>query len=187
MPMPDLPDIAAMSLTEIVEAVHAQRLPPVATWAPTRNGDSEMRIAADGVWYHQGSPIRRENMTRLFSTILRKEADGSHVLVTPTEKLSIVVDDAPFLAVEVKVSGEGGAQTLSFRLNSGDLVVAGEDHPIRFAGTPEAPRPYLVVRGGMEALIVRSVYYELANLALDTGDDAPGLWSQGVFFAVTTE
>jgi uncharacterized protein len=184
MPMPDAPDISRLSLTEIAALVADKRLPPVETWHPERCGDSEMRIAADGVWYHQGSPIARGNMVKLFSTILRREADGHYVLVTPAEKLDIVVEDAPFIAVEVKIEGAGKARTLAFRLNSDDLIVAGVQHPIRFAEQDGAPRPYVMVRGGMEALIARPIYYELANLALDEGGDPLGLWSGGRFFAM---
>ncbi len=186
MPMPDMPDLARLSLAEVAQAVAARRLPPVESWDPAKTGDSMMRIAADGRWFHEGRPITRPNMVRLFSTILRREADGRHVLVTPAEKLSIEVEDAPFLAVEVKSEGEGPARRLAFRLNTGDLLVAGPDHPLRFAGTEDAPAPYLAVRGGMEARIVRSVYYELAEIALDesTGTSI-GLWSDGQFFAMT--
>lgn len=125
-------------------------------------------------------------MVRLFSTILRREADGGHVLVTPVEKLSIVVEDAPFVAVEMKSEGEGKARRLAFRLNTGDMVVAGPMHPLRFAERGEEPAPYLAVRGGMEALIVRSVFYELAELALAEGVEPPGLWSTGQFFAMVS-
>ena len=150
MPMPPLPDLAALSLAEIAQLAAEQRLPPVEKWNPTHCGDSEMRIARDGTWFHQGSPIGRINMVRLFSTILRREPDGSHVLVTPVEKLDIAVDDAPFVAVELKAERDGDAATLAFRLNTGDLVTAGPDHPLRFAPGEDGPRPYLhcAVRGG---------------------------------------
>ena len=141
-----------------------------------------MRIARDGTWFHQGSPIVRAAMVRLFSTILRREPDGRFVLVTPVEKLDIAVEDAPFLAVEVKIEGEGEAMRLAFRLNTGDLVVAGADHPLRIETREDGPHPYLTVRGGLDALIARSVYYELAQLALAQEGTPPGIWSQGVFF-----
>ena len=185
MPMPDLPaDLSTLSLAEIAQAVADKRLPPVDQWNPAHCGDSDMRIAADGTWFHQGSPIGRKAMVRLFSGILRREADGSYVLVTPAEKLDILVEDAPFIAVEVKSEGQGNVRTLAFRLNTDDLVVAGPDHAIRFEEKADGPHPYLMVRGGMEALIARSVYYELANLAIDEGADPPGLWSDGAFFAL---
>jgi len=177
MPLPPTPDLSRMSLAEVATALAEQRLPPVDQWNPTHCGDSEMRIARDGTWFHQGSPVGREAMVRLFSTILRREADGSYVLVTPAEKLDIVVEDAPFIAVEVKSSGERERRRLTFRLNTGDLIAAGAHNALRFA---EAP--YLHVRGGMEAKVARPVYYELADIALDEGNDPPGLWSNDVFF-----
>ena len=184
MPMEPLPDLATLSLAEIARLVAERRLPPVEQWNPTHCGDSEMRIARDGVWYHQGSPIGREAMVRLFASILRREADGSHVLVTPVEKLDIVVDDAPFVAVEVKAEGSGRDATLAFRLNTGDLVTAGPANPLRFAAADDGPRPYLAVRGGMEALVARSVYYELADRAEADEHGAIGIWSDGAFFAM---
>ena len=177
--MKPAPDLSAMSLSEVAQALAEQRLPPVEQWNPTHCGDSEMHIARDGTWFHQGSPIGREAMVRLFSTILRREADGSYVLVTPGEKLDIIVEDAPFIAVEVKSSGAGKRRRLTFRLNTGDLVTADGEHNLRFADAP-----YLHVRGGMEAKIARPVYYELANMAIEEGATPPGLWSGGVFFAV---
>jgi uncharacterized protein len=185
MPMPDLPpDLSRLSLAEIAAMVAAGKLPPVAQWNPPHCGHSEMRIARDGSWYHQGGRIHRETMVRLFSSILRKEADGSHVLVTPAEKLIIDVEDAPFVAVEVKSEGEGPDRRLAFRLNTGDLVVADADHPITVIARGEEPAPYLMVRGGMTALIARPVYYELANIAVDEGASPLGLWSHGRFFAL---
>lgn len=188
MPMEPVPNLSTLSLADIAKLAQEKRLPPVETWNPDHCGDSEMRIARDGRWYHQGSPIGREAMVRLFSTILRREADGRHVLVTPVEKLDIEVEEAPFVAVELKSEGDGRGRTLAFRLNSGDVVTAGPDHPLSLRETPDGPRPYLHVRGGMEALIGRNVYYELMNLALDESDSGQdervGLWSGGAFFAL---
>ena len=180
MPMPPPPeDLTGLSLAEIARLAEEKRLPPVEKWHPTHCGDSEMRIARDGTWFHQGSPIGRPAMVRLFSTILRREPDGGFVLVTPAEKLDIAVEDAPFVAVELKSEGEGRERSLAFRLNTGDLVVAGPDHPLRFAA---GPHPYLAVRGGLDALVARPVYYELAEIALAEGATPPGVWSNGVFF-----
>lgn len=181
--MPEAPsDLSRLPLEEIARLVAERKLPPVDQWAPERTGDSEMRIARDGTWYHQGSPIRRENMVRLFSTILRREADGRHALVTPVEKLFIEVEDTPFIAVEVKSDGAGESRKLAFRLNTGDLILAGQDHPVTFSGTAEAPRPLLAVRGGMEARIERTAFYELAEWAIEEGNNPLGLWSDGVLF-----
>ncbi|MEG3085277.1 DUF1285 domain-containing protein [Sphingomonas sp. PB2P12] len=188
MPMDPIPDIASLSLAEIAKLVEEAKLPPVEKWNPTHCGDSEMRIARDGTWYHQGSPIGRPAMVRLFSTILRREPDGSHVLVTPVEKLDIEVEDAPFVAVEMKTEGTGRDAKLAFRLNTGDLVTAGSDFPLRFVTDPtsedDAPRPYLTVRGGMEALVARPVYYDLVERAIAGGDTPLGIWSDGAFFAL---
>jgi hypothetical protein len=174
-------DLASMSLADIARMAEEKRLPPVEKWNPTHCGDSEMRIARDGIWFHQGSPIGRPAMVRLFSTILRREADSSFVLVTPVEKFTIQVEDAPFIAVEVKSEGEGQARRLAFRLNTGDAVIAGPDRALRFE---TGPHPYLEVRAGLDALVARPVYYELAEWALAEGADPPGLWSDGAFFAL---
>ena len=185
MPMPDAPaDLSGLSLAEIARLAEEKKLPPVERWNPAHCGTSGMRIARDGTWFHEGSPIGRQAMVRLFSTILRRESDGSYVLVTPVEKLDVEVEDAPFVAVELKSEGEGEARSLAFRLNTGDLVVAGPDHPLRFVERGDGPHPYVEVRSGLEALVARPVYYELANLALAEGAEPPGLWSNGAFFAM---
>ena len=182
MPTEPLPDLASLSLAEIAQAAAEQRLPPVDRWNPSHCGDSEMRIARDGTWFHQGSPIARPAMVRLFSSILRREPDGGFVLVTPVEKLDIEVEDAPFTAVEMKAEGDGRDARLAFRLNTGDLVTAGADHPLRFADAQDGPRPYLLVRPGLEALVSRALYYDLAERALAAGDEPPGVWSDGALF-----
>lgn len=182
MPSAPPPDFASLSLAEIARLVDENRLPPVESWNPTHCGDSDMRIARDGTWFHQGSPIGRMPMVRLFSTILRREPDGRFVLVTPVEKLDIEVEDAPFQAVEMKTEGTGEAMKLAFRLNTGDLVTAGPERALRFEDTAEGPRPYLHVRGGLEALVARPVYYELAQIALANDSDPAGVWSDGAFF-----
>jgi hypothetical protein len=178
--MPELPDFAALPLDALARLAADRRLPPVERWNPEHCGDSEMRIARDGAWFHQGRPIARPEMVRLFSTILRREPDGGYVLVTPVEKLAIAVEDAPFVAVELKREGESRAQHLAFRLNTGEVVVAGRDHRLRFTGS----RPYLAIRPGLDALVARPLYYELAEIALAGGDSPPGIWSDGAFFAL---
>jgi hypothetical protein len=177
--MPAMDDLSSLSLADIARLAEARKLPPVEKWHPTHCGDSAMRIARDGSWFHEGSAIGRPEMVRLFSTILRREPDGSFVLVTPVEKLDIVVEDAPFVAVELRSEGEGRTRTLAFRLNTGDAVIAGPGHRLRF---DEGPHPYLEVRQGLDALVARPVYYELAELALAEGAAPPGLWSGGEFF-----
>ncbi len=182
MPMQPPADFASLSLAEVARLAAEAKLPPVDRWNPTHCGDSEMRIAADGSWSHQGSPIARAEMVRLFATILRREPDGSYVLVTPVEKLSIEVDDAPFVAVEAKLSGDGDQGRLAFRLNTDEMAVADADHPIRIEGSADAPRPYLRIRGGMDALIARPVFYELCEQLVAGPDGRRGLWSDGAFF-----
>ena len=176
-------DSAGRSLGELAALVGTGKLPPVHLWHPAHCGDSLMRIAADGTWFHEGSPIGRRELVKLFSTILRREASGGFVLVTPGEKLDIVVDDAPFLAVEATSDGNGRDRRLIFRLNTDDLVCAGPGNIIRVETALDGtPRPYLHVRAGLEALINRAVFYQLADMALAEGGVPPGLWSAGAFF-----
>jgi len=181
--MPEVPsNLSRFSLAEIARLAEEKKLPPIERWNPSHCGHSAMRIARDGTWFHEGSPIGRQNMVRLFSSILRREPDGGYVLVTPVEKLDIDVEDAPFVAVELKTEGTGRDRSLAFRLNTGDLVVAGPENPLTFRTREDGPHPYVEVRRGLEALVARTVYYELANLALEEDADPPGLWSNGVFF-----
>lgn len=183
MPEP-VSDLSRLSLAQIARLADDASLPPVDSWHPAREGQIDIRIARDGSWYHEGGLITRPNMVRLFSTILRREADGSYVLVTPAEKLSIIVEDAPFIAVEVKSEGEGARRQLAFRLNTGDMVLAGADHLLRLGEVDGEPAPYLSVRGQMEARLSRSVFYELAEIALAEAANPPGVWSGGQFFAM---
>jgi hypothetical protein len=159
-------------------------LPPVERWNPAYCGDSGMRIARDGSWFHQGEPIRRPALVRLFSTILRKDDDG-FMLVTPAEKLSIAVEDAPFMAVAMAVAGEGETQRLTFTTNVGDAATAGSNHELRFVPDPRsgAPVPYVNVRRGLEAKLTRPVYYRLVECAVVRGGDL-GVWSDTVFFVL---
>jgi hypothetical protein len=126
-------------------------------------------------------------MVRLFSTVLRREPDGGHVLVTPVEKLDIDVEDAPFQALEMRSQGEGETREIAFSLNTGELVLLDADHPLIIRTDDNGPRPYVLVRGGLEARIARSVYYELAALALAEDADRPGVWSYGRFFSLSTD
>lgn len=184
MPYTPPPELASLSLSAIAELVEAQKLPPVEEWQPEETGDSEMQINSDGSWLHQGSPINRPAMVRAFSTLLRREPNGSFVLVTPYQKLSIVVEDAPFVAVQMESEGQGRNRKMAFRLNTDHLVVADTKHPLRFPASAEAPQPYLTVRGGLEAVLARPVYYELAEYALTDNLEPFGLWSNGAFFAI---
>jgi len=182
---PDPPaELSGLGLAEIARLAAERKLPPVECWDPPHCGDSRMRIARDGTWFHEGSPIGRPAMVRLFSSILRREADGGFVLVTPVEKLAIEVEDAPFNAVEVQTEGAGRERALAFRLNTGEIVIAGPDHLLRLEQREDGPHPYLAVRAGLEARVARPVYYELAEIALNEEADPPGVWSGGAFFAL---
>jgi hypothetical protein len=141
-------------------------LPPVEKWNPPFCGDIDMEIRADGTWFYMGTPIGRQPLVRLFSTVLRKDEDGRTYLVTPVEKVGIRIADAPFVAVEMVGSGTGEEQVLTFRTNVGDVVEAGPDHPLRFeiAGENHQLKPYLHVRGRLEALVSRALMYDLVAL-----------------------
>jgi len=175
-------ELQGISLSELQKLIDERRLPPVDKWQPEHCGQSDMRIARDGTWYHQGVPIERAAMVRLFSTILRREPDGRHVLVTPVEKLDIDVEATAFRAVEMQSENEGRARKIAFRLDSGDAVILDADHPLQIVPGEHGPSPRLLVRHGLEAELTRSVYYELAELALAEGDEPPGIWSSGLFF-----
>ena len=190
-PAPSLPkDFSQLSLTEAAELLAARKLPPVESWHPERAGDSAMEIRADGSWYHEGGRINRPAMVKLFSTILRREPDGGHVLVTPAERMTIAVEDTPFRAVEMKSEGEGAARKLVFRLDTDDLVIAGADHPLTFGSDPDDPDPRLHVRGavgnGLEARIDRALYYEIVEMALGEDGGRPAIWSNGVRFPLVS-
>ena len=176
---------SSMSLDEIAQALAERRLPPVDEWTPPHCGHSGMRIARDGSWFHEGEPIRRPAMVRLFSTVLRREPNGSYVLVTPVEKLSIDVDLAPFVAIALKSDGDGRDRRIAFELNTGDAVILGPKHPLRITEESFGPLPLVAVRNGLEASLARPVYYELADLALADGSEPLGVWSDGVFHKLT--
>ncbi|MDU9397842.1 MULTISPECIES: DUF1285 domain-containing protein [Pseudomonadaceae] len=166
-------------------------LPPVHLWNPDFCGDIDMRIARDGTWYYLGSPIGRKPMVRLFSSIIRRDGDD-YFLVTPVEKVGITVEDAPFVAVSVEVSGEGERQVLRFVTHVEDEVEAGSEHPIRVVIDPvtQEPSPYVHVRANLEALIHRNVFYQLVELAVVREIDGRrwlGVWSGGEFFPIGEE
>jgi hypothetical protein len=174
--------VTGQSLAELAAAIGERRTPPVDRWDPPLCGHSGMRIAADGTWFHDGSPITRPAMVRLFATVLRREPDGSHVLVTPHEKLTIDVEATAFRAVAMTQEGKGEDRRIAFELDSGDAVILGRGQPLRIVEDAHGPSPRLAVRHGLEALIARPLYYELAEIALAEGRDPPGIWSDGCFF-----
>ena len=153
-------------------------------------GDIDMRIALDGTWFYQGTPIGRKPLVKLFSTILSRDEAGDYWLTTPVERARIRVEDAPFLTVEMRVEGAGEGQQLSFRTNVDDWVVAGPEHAITPRPRPESGEfaPYLHVRGGLDALIARAVYYDLVALGVEReagGATEFGVWSGGLFFPLS--
>ncbi|MDE1466316.1 DUF1285 domain-containing protein [Aurantiacibacter sp. D1-12] len=182
MPYTPPPELAGLSLAEIAEQVADCKLPPIDQWDPPEDGDSKMRVAADGTWFHDGSPINRPAMVRAFASLLRREADGRYFLVTPHYKQSIAVDDAAFVAVDVKAEDDA----LVFRLNTDELVLAGPDNPLRAEGDPEAPAIYLAVRHGCEARLDRSTWLQLVEIAL-TQDEDLTVTSQGTKFPLVPE
>lgn len=188
--MTDTPRIGG--LQALLEAQSTGSLPPVDTWDPPYCGDIGMAIAADGTWTYQGSPIGRAAMVKLFASVLRRDPDGRHYLVTPVEKVDVAVRDAPFLAVEMQVDGTGPDQRLTFRTNVEDIVHCGPERPLRFAEEAGSGglKPYLTVRGRLEALVSRALYYDLVELAVAQDEAAPdrlGVWSGGVWFELKAQ
>lgn len=162
---------------------------PVERWNPPFCGDIDMRIAADGTWWYAGSPIGREAMVRLFASVLRRDDDGRTYLVTPVEKCGITVEDVPFLAVELLAEGEGETQELVLRTNVGDVVRVDGDHPLRFAHDAHNAglKPYVLVRGRLEARLTRSALYDLVERGSESevaGEPWFGVWSAGRFFPI---
>ncbi len=171
-----------------VQSASKKGPPPLHLWNPPFCGDLDMRIARDGTWFYLGTPMGRMPMVRLFSSILKLE-DGKYFLVTPVEKVGIIVDDAPFVAVDFQAEGTGEAQRVTFVTHVGDEVVADAEHPLRVVRDTVTgePSPYVMVRAGLEALIDRKSFYrmvEICNHAPHEGRDWFGLWSGGVFFPV---
>ena len=174
------------TLAALATAIEARGSPaPVDQWNPAHCGKSDMRIARNGTWYYRGTPIARPAMVRLFATVLRREPDGSHVLVTPVEKLTIEVESTAFRATQMTMSGAGPARRIGLTLDSGDALIVGPAHPLTVVDTPDGPSPRVAVRFGLEAELTRSLYYELAEIAIAEGHDPPGIWSEGSFFQLT--
>ena len=156
---------ALMARAQEISGGAGRGLPPVERWNPPFCGDIDMEIRADGQWFYMGTPIGRPALVRLFSTVLRKDEDEKTYLVTPVEKVGIRVADAPFLAVEMSVEGEGEAQAITLRTNLGDLVTVDGDHPLRFETAVDGGlKPYVLVRGRLEALFTRALTQDLVAL-----------------------
>ena len=160
------------SITGAVKRAGEKGPPPVHLWNPPFCGDLDMRIAADGTWFYMKTPIGRPALVKLFSSVLKREAD-KYFLVTPVEKVGITVDDAPFTAVEMRLEGEGAARVLSFRTNVDEWVACGPEHTLRFDAEPETGglKPYLHVRRDLWALVTRALFYDLAELGEDRDVD----------------
>ncbi len=174
-------------LEALLRSQDGQAPAPVESWDPPYCGDIGMAIKADGTWLYQGSPIGRIALVKLFARVLRRDADGRFFLVTPAEKVDVAVEDAPFLAVELQVDGEGPGQTLTFRTTLDDVVRCGPAAPLRFETEPGSGglKPYVHVRGRLEALVSRALYYDLVELAVPRSEAEPdrlGVWSDGRWF-----
>ena len=185
---PTTTDGALDRLTQALGAARREkRLPPVESWNPPHCGAIDMRIASDGTWFYNGSPIGRRELVKLFSTVLRRDPDG-FVLVTPVEKLTIAVDDAPFAAVEMALEGEGEGREIAFRTNVDDVVRVGADHPLRFErDTGDGVKPYLHVRAGLWARVTRALTYDLLELGEEREVDGAlmfGVAAGGTFYPV---
>jgi hypothetical protein len=176
----DPADLAAMiSRAQADRNTGKDGLPPVERWNPPYCGDIDMEIRADGTWFYMGTPIGRPALVRLFSTVLRRDEDDKTYLVTPVEKIGIRVADAPFLAVEMTVSQDDGSQLLTLRTNVGDVVRVGPDNPLRFVITGETDqlKPYVLVRGRLEALVNRAVTYDLLALGEEIEIDGEAMYA----------
>lgn len=164
-------------------------VPPVDKWNPAFCGDIDMEIRADGTWFYMGTPIGRMPLVQLFSSVLRKDEDGKTYLVTPVERVGIRVADAPFIAVEMNVAGSGHEQVMTFRTNVGDVVEAGPSNPLRFEKEKETDgvKPYLLVRGRLEALLARPVLYEMIEYGEELDVDGTTMFavrSRGAVFPI---
>ena len=176
-------------LAALLNDVRDREPPPVERWDPPYCGDIGLKICADGTWVYRDSPIRREGLIKLFASVLSKDVDGRTYLVTPAEKVDVEVEDAPFLAVEMEVHGSGTGQELIFRTNVDDIVRCGPEHPLRFSVQERSGglKPYLHVRGRLEALVARALCYDLVALMVEVkrgGQPVPGLWSGGAFITL---
>lgn len=187
----------APGLEGLMKSVHETAgdatYPPVEAWNPPYCGDIGLKIGADGTWYYQGSPIGRKRLVKLFASVLRKDEDGQTYLVTPQEKVLVEVADAPLLAVEMTVTQQGRQQILVFRTNLDDVVLVEANNPIRFQqvegadGSDQGLKPYILVRGRLEALVTRALYYDLIDLAVcetTSAGETLGVWSGGTFFEI---
>ncbi len=183
MPYTPPPELAEMSLEQIAEQVSLRKLPPVEEWKPESTGTSEMRIAADGTWFHNDSKVTRPAMVRAFASLLTCDPQGQHWLVMPYQKLSIEVADAPLIVVDAQ-QRDGG---IAIRLNTDEVLVIGADHPLTATGDPDHPALYVDARRGCLARLNRSTYAQMAEIALSQSEGAQGERSQGDNWQVTSQ
>jgi len=176
--------IEKTDLESLVVQFSNRELPPVASWNPSKQRSINMRIDRQGIWHYEGSPVNRARMVALFSTILRREEDN-YFLVTPGEKLHIVVEDVPFVALLMEVQGNGEDQLLNFTDNAGNVFCADSEHRLWVEEVGGETRPYVMVRDSLPALLARPVYYQLAELVVEN-DLETGVWSSGTFFPLHT-
>ncbi len=186
-------DTAGRDLPNFASEIRAlvgkdKKLPPVNEWHPEREGEIDIRIAKDGSWFYRGDKMERQSIVTLFSGILRKDGDD-YFLVTPVEKMKISVDDAPFVVCMVDVEGVGENQKIHFSTNTGDVITLSSKHSLDVQyNQKNEPMPYVIVRGGLKALISRKVYYELAELVVNPDEESVdkfGVWSEGEFFVLS--
>ncbi len=176
------------AFSALLRAARSEGYPPVERWNPPYCGEIDIRIASDGTWYHEGRPIRRRELVKLFSRVLRRDRDGHVYLVTPVEKMRITVDDAPLHVAQMEVTGRDREQRILLRTLTDDIVPVNADHPLTMRPAPRGDerRPYVRVRGRLDAVLLRPVYYELARLLAEGRDEAGracwGVWSAGHFF-----
>ncbi len=176
------------SFAALLQAARREGYPPVDRWDPPYCGEIDIRIAADGTWYHEGRPIRRPELVKLFSRVLRRDEDGHTYLVTPVEKMRITVEDAPLHVAQMEVDGTDEQQRILLRTLTDDVFPLDAEHPLRMRKAPgrDELRPYVRARGRLEAVLLRPVYYELAQLLVEGRDEAGrpawGVWSAGCFF-----
>lgn len=177
-----------LSIERLIESIPDARersYPPVENWNPDHVGSIDIRIAADGTWYHDGDPIRRPALVKLFSTVLRQDADGKHYLVTPVERLAIKVDVAPLFVSDMFLEDPGPNQVVTFKTHTEDVARLDSDHPLSVTIDPQTaePTPLVLMRGRLKGLLSRSVFYDLVDLAEE--HDLEGCAVQGIMSAGT--
>jgi hypothetical protein len=173
----------SMESRTVTGEAESQGLAPSGLVLPDLCGDFNMRIDRNGIWYYRGSPIGRQALVKLFSTVLRRDEKGDHWLTTPVENGRIEVEDAAFIAVELLTEGDGRAQIVKFRTNVDNIVILDEAHALRVEyDAGGEPRPYIHVRKGLEARLARPVYYHLIEIGEESANGVFGVWSSGAFY-----